>query len=61
MHGAEARRKTAERGRQVEAEAIHAHLTHPVAQRVHHHLDGLRMIHVDSVARSGHVDRLDRT
>ena len=61
VHGAEARRETAERGCQVEAEAVHAHLAYPVAQRVHHHLDRLRMIHVDRVARAGHVDRLDRT
>ena len=60
VHGAEARRETAERGRQVEAETIHAHLADPVAQRIQHHLNGLRMVHVDGVARARHVDRLDR-
>ena len=61
MHRAKARRETAECGRQVEAEAVHAHLAHPVAQRIQHHLNGLRMVHVDGVTRARHVDRLDRT
>lgn len=34
----EAFRATAEDGRQVEAEAVHVHLRHPVAQRVGDHL-----------------------
>ena len=59
VHRAETGRETAQRGRQVEAEAVHAHLADPVAQRIQHHLNGLRVIHVHGVAGARHVDCLD--
>jgi hypothetical protein len=42
-------------GGQVEAEAVHVHLLHPVAQRVHHQLQRLRVAHVQRVAGAGVV------
>ncbi len=44
-----------ERGRKVEAEAVHVHLQHPVAQRVHDELQHVRVAHVQAVARAGVV------
>jgi hypothetical protein len=43
------------RGREVEAEAIHAHVLHPVAQAVHHQLQHVRRLHVQRVAGAGEV------
>ena len=59
VHRAEAGGETPERGRQVEAESVHAHVVRPVAQRVQHHLDGLGVVHVHRVTGAGHVDGLD--
>ena len=57
MDGVEERRRSieivplaAERGRQVEAEAVDVHLGDPVAQAVHHQLQHLRIAHVQGVA-----------
>ena len=61
VHGTESGREAAQRGRQIETEAVHAHVADPVAQRVQHHLDRLGVVHVHRVAGSGHVDGLDRT
>ncbi len=44
-----------QRRRQVEAEAVDVHLLHPVAQRVHHQLQRVRMPHVQAVAGAGVV------
>ena len=45
-----------QRGREVEAEAVHVHLEHPVAQAVHQELDRARVPHVERVAAAGVVD-----
>ena len=42
-------------GREIEAEAVHVHLVHPVAQRIHHELDRARVLHVERVAGAGEV------
>ena len=42
-------------GRQVEAEAVHVHLEHPVAQGVHHQLQHVGIADVEGVAGSGGV------
>ena len=42
-----------QRGGQIEAEAVHVHLQHPVAQAVHDELEHLRMAHVQGVAGAG--------
>jgi hypothetical protein len=39
-----------QRGGQVEAEAVHVHLLHPVTQAVHHQLQHLGMAHVQRIA-----------
>ena len=44
-----------ERGREVEAEAIHVHVLDPVAQAVHHQLQHVRRLHVQRVAGAGEV------
>ena len=44
-----------QRRRQVEAEAVDVHLLHPVAQRVHHQHQRVRMTHVQAVAGAGVV------
>ncbi len=44
-----------ERGREVEAEAVHAHLGDPVAQRVGDQPDGVRLAGVQGVAAAGVV------
>ncbi len=45
----------AERGGQVEAEPVDVHLLHPVAQRVHHQLQRLRVVEVEAVPGAGEV------
>ena len=40
---------------QVEAEAVHVHLQHPVAQRVHDQLQGVGIAGVEAVAGAGEV------
>ena len=47
-----------QRDRQVEAEAVHAHVARPVAQGVQGELDGARGAEVDRVAGAGDVDVL---
>ena len=42
-------------GRQVETEAVHVHLPHPVPEAVHNQLDRPRVEHVEAVARPGEV------
>ena len=49
-------RMAAEDGRQVEAEAVHAHLRGPVAQRVGDHLQHAGVAEVEGVAGAGIVD-----
>ena len=44
-----------QRGGEVEAEAVDVHLGHPVAQRVHHHLQHARVADVDGVAAAAEV------
>ena len=44
-----------QRGGEVEAEAVDVHLQHPVAQRVHDQLQGVRVPHVQRVAGAGVV------
>ena len=44
-----------ERGGQVEPETIDVHLQHPVAQRVHDQLQGVRMPRVETVTGSGEI------
>ena len=44
-----------QRGGQVEAETVDVHLQHPVAQRVHHQLQDVRVAHVEGVAAAGVV------
>jgi hypothetical protein len=39
-----------QRGREVEPEAVHVHLGHPVAQRVHDQLEAARVAGVEAVA-----------
>ena len=41
---------------EIESEAVDAHLQQPVAQRVHHHLQGERVGRVDRVAATGGVE-----
>ena len=53
--GVELARAPAERGRQVEAEAVDVHLLHPVAQRVHHQAQRLGAVDVERVAAAGVV------
>jgi len=43
-------------GAEVEAEPIHVHLRHPVAQAVHHQLDDARVRQVERVSGAGVVD-----
>ncbi|MNM73230.1 hypothetical protein D3C81_849500 [compost metagenome] len=45
-----------ERAAQVETEAVHVVALHPVAQRVHHHLQHARVRQVERVAAAGVVD-----
>ncbi len=45
----------AERGGEVEAEPVDVHLLHPVAQRVHHQLQRLRVVEVEAVPGAGEV------
>ena len=45
-----------QRGGEVKAEAIHVHLCHPVAQRVHDELEDLRGAHEEGVAGSRRVE-----
>ena len=47
---------SSERRREVEAEPVDVHLLHPVAQRVHHQPESLRLVQVDGVAATGVVD-----
>ena len=44
-----------QRGGQVEAEPVDVHLEHPVPQRVHDQLQGVRMAGVEAVAGAGEV------
>ena len=44
-----------EGGGQVEAETVDMHLQHPVPQRVHDQLQGVRVAGVEAVAGSGEV------
>ena len=46
----------AQRGREVEAEAVHVHLADPVAQAVEHHAQHFRVVHVQRVAAARPVD-----
>ena len=45
-----------QRGGEVKAEAIHVHLCHPVAQRVHDELEDLRGTHEQRIAGAGRVE-----
>ena len=47
--------RAGQRRGQVEAEAVHVHLGHPVAQRVHQHLQHVRVADVERVAAAGVV------
>ena len=42
--------------RKIEAEAVHVHLRHPVAQRVHDELKDLRRAHEEGIARACRVE-----
>ena len=44
-----------ETGREVEAETVHVHFQHPVAQGVHHQLQGLGIAHIEGVAGARRV------
>src|SRR5215467_6747596 len=44
-----------EHRRKIESKTVHMHVVHPVAQRVHDQLDGARVLHVETVARSGEI------
>ncbi len=63
VHGEQERRPQvddrtdpAQRGCQVETEAVDVHLGHPVAQRVHHELQHLALRDLDRVAAAGDVE-----
>ena len=49
-------RPAPEAGREVEAKAVHVHLLHPVAQRVHHQTQRLREMQIHGVAAAGVID-----
>src|SRR3546814_4067154 len=53
--GVEAVAGAAERGRQVEAEAVDMQALYPVAQGVHHHLQDVRMRATQRVAAAGRL------
>ena len=48
--------RAGQRGGQVEPETVHVHLGDPVAQRVHQHLQHVRVAYVEGVAAAGVVD-----
>ena len=54
--GVKIARPAREAGREVEAKAVHVHLLHPVAQRVHHQAQRLRKIQIHGVAAAGVID-----
>ena len=43
-------------GGKVETEAVHVHLRHPVAQRIHDELEDLRGAHEQRIARARRVE-----
>ena len=45
-----------ESGREIEAETVHVHVVHPVAQAVHHQLERARMEQIERVAGAGEIE-----
>ena len=58
--GIETVRLAAERHAEIEAESVDVELRHPVAQRIHHHLQHARVRQVQRVAGAGVVDAVAR-
>ena len=56
--GVEAVSFAAQRDAEIEAEAVDMERRHPIAQRIHHHLQHARMRQIERVAGAGIVDAM---